>query len=375
MRLEEDLAFLDKYGPVIQLRNSAGGSVLVSPQYQGRVMTSAVAPGADSLGWVNRKFIEAAQTGTPFDNYGGEDRFWLGPEGGQFSIFFSSGQPFVFDSWRVPKTLQEGTWNVLEQQESFVTVGNRIEFSNYSNSRFMVEVRRRLSLLDAGDLDCTFGVKPASNVDWVAFESDNTIANFGEQSWQTATGLLSIWILGMFMPSADTQVIIPFEVNGAGPVVNDQYFGVVPSERLKVADALGVLLFKCDGQYRSKIGLSPARAKSVAGSYSAQERLLTVVQFDKNPADEQYVNSLWELQSNPFGGDVINSFNDGPVEPGRPSQGGFYELETSSPAGALKPGGKLGHRHKTFHFVGDREALEPIALASLGVSLGAVVKI
>ena len=50
------------------------------------------------------------------------------------------------------------------------------------------------------------------------------------------------------------------------------------------------------------------------------------------------------------------------------------ELETSSPAGALKPGGKLRHRHKTFHFVGDREALEPIALASLGVSLGALDK-
>jgi hypothetical protein len=272
----------------------------------------------------------------------------------------------------VPKTLQEGTWDILEQQESLVTVGNRIEFFNYSNNRFLVDVRRRISLLGAGDLDSTFGITPPSDIDWVAFESENAITNFGEKAWQTTTGLLSIWILGMFMPSADTQVIIPYEANGVGPIVNDQYFGVVPSERLKVTDALGVVLFKCDGQYRSKIGLGPSRAKSVAGSYSEQARLLTVVQFDKNPADERYVNSLWELQSNPFGGDVINSFNDGPVEPGRPSQGGFYELETSSPAGALKPGDKLRHSHKTFHFVGEREALEPIALASLGVSLDAV---
>src|ERR1017187_9130706 len=167
MRLEEELAFLEQHGPVIQLRNTAGGSVLVSPQYQGRVMTSAVSRGADSLGWVNRKFIEAAKTGTPFDNYGGEDRFWLGPEGGQFSIFFASGESFVFDSWRVPKTLQEDTWDILEQQDSFVTVGNRIEFFNYSNSRFLVDVRRRISLLGAGDLDTILGVMPASGVDWV----------------------------------------------------------------------------------------------------------------------------------------------------------------------------------------------------------------
>lgn len=375
MRFEAELAFLENRGPVVRLKTSGGGEVVVSPQYQGRVMTSAVAPGTESLGWINHKFIEAGETGTSFDNYGGEDRFWLGPEGGQFSIFFSPGQPFIFDAWRVPKTLQEGNWDILDQSETSVQLGRRIELTNYSKCQFSIEVSRRISLLDASQLQTLVKVSPSSSIDWIAFESDNTITNLGDQVWQQTTGLLSIWILGMFMPSTDTEVIIPYELNGIGPVVNDRYFGVVPPERLRVAAAHGVLLFKCDGQFRSKIGLSPTRAKSVAGSYSEKARLLTVVQFDKGSSQAPYVNSLWEHQSDPFNGDVINSFNDGPVQPGQPSQGGFYELETSSPSGALRPGSKLRHRHRTFHFVGDREALNAVARASLGVSLDVLGKI
>ena len=26
--------------------------------------------------------------------FGGEDRFWLGPEGGQFALYFKAGDPF-----------------------------------------------------------------------------------------------------------------------------------------------------------------------------------------------------------------------------------------------------------------------------------------
>ena len=72
------------------------------------------------------------------------------------------------------------------------------------------------------------------------------------------------------------------------------------------------------------------------------------------------------------GGDVSNAYNDGPVEPGKPSLGGFYELESSSPAAALAPGKSLVHVHETYHFTGTRGALETIAVKVLGVSLADV---
>jgi len=152
-------------------------------------------------------------------------------------------------------------------------------------------------------------------------------------------------------------------------VVNDRYFGKVPADRLVVHSSEGFLTFKCDGTYRSKIGLGSARAGRVLGSYSASARLLTVVQYDKPAGAAEYVNSLWEDQKDPYAGDVVNAYNDGPTEPGKPSLGGFYEMETSSPAAALAPGESLVHVHRTFHVVGEREALDAMSRRVLGVGL------
>src|SRR5262249_16532454 len=131
----------------------------------------------------------------------------------------------------------------------------------------------------------------------------------------------------------------------------------------------GFLRFKCDGQYRSKIGLGPSRAKPALGSYSEELRLLTLVLYTKPAGAQAYVNSMWEMQKEPYGGDVVNSYNHGPTEPGKPSLGGFYEIESSSPAAALAPGAKLTHVHQTFHLVGPEDALDAISRRVLGVAL------
>ena len=78
---------------------------------------------------------------------------------------------------------------------------------------------------------------------------------------------------------------------------------------------------------------------------------------------------MWELQKQPYGGDVVNSYNDGPPEPGAKPLGPFYELETSSPAAALKPGDTISHTHRTFHLQGSETDLSPVAEASLGVTI------
>ncbi|UCF16701.1 MAG: hypothetical protein JSW59_04400, partial [Phycisphaerales bacterium] len=214
------------------------------------------------------------------------------------------------------------------------------------------------------------GITPAEDVRMVAFQSTNKMTNTGSEAWRKETGLLSIWILGMFNPSSRTTVVVPFNTGPPsvlGPVVNDSYFGKVPADRLLVAD--GVLFFSGDGQYRSKIGLSPQRSKPVLGSYDAVNKVLTIVQYNKPAGVEDYVNSMWELQDEPFKGDVVNSYNDGPPEPGAEPMGPFYELESSSPAAALDPGEKISHVHRTFHLQGPEADLDPIAKAVLGVTI------
>jgi hypothetical protein len=81
---------------------------------------------------------------------------------------------------------------------------------------------------------------------------------------------------------------------------------------------------------------------------------------------------MWEIQKEPFAGDVVNSYNDGPPAPGAKPLGPFYELETSSPAAALSPGDSLTHVHRTFHFQGGEAELDALARRLLGTSLAQV---
>jgi hypothetical protein len=369
--LDDDLAFLRVHGPVHVLEAPNGGRVVVSARWQARVLTSAVEPHGASLGFLHRHFIESGKTRTAFDNYGGEDRFWLGPEGGQYGLYFPPGAAFVIAAWQTPHELQEGEWTVTASDRAHATFSRTMHLVNWSKAEFDVAVERTVRVLSVEDIVARFGEAPPPAAKWVGFESVNRIKNVGQRKWTPDTGLLSIWILGMYNPAPDARVLVPFDAHASGPIVNDAYFGKVPPERLVVHEQEGWLAFVADGANRGKIGLRPSRARDVVGSYCPRERLLTLVRYSKPPAwPNGYVDSMWTHQEDPFGGDVVNAYNDGPTEPGKPSLGGFYELETSSPAAALAPGDTMEHVHTTLHVVGDPESLDPLAKHALGVPLG-----
>jgi hypothetical protein len=367
----DDVAFLQQRGEVQVLQAPEGGRVALSAKYQGRVMTSAVEPNGRSLGWIFRRFLSEGKTGTQFDNYGGEDRFWLGPEGGQYSLFFPPGKPFEFSHWQTPAAFQQGDWAIQSRAADSITFERALSLLNYAGAAFELKVTRTVRLLPAEQVASRVAPVPAG-VRWVAFETENRIVNIGKEPWTEDKGLLSVWILAMFTPTPDTFVVVPFDTQGSGPIVNDSYFGKVPADRLQVHEKEGYMVFRCDGQHRSKIGLGPSRARPVLGSYSASAGLLTLVQYNKPQSATRYVNSMWEIQKEPYGGDVVNSYNDGPTEPGKPPLGGFYEMESSSPAAALKPGAELVHRHATFHFVGEPALIDELSLKALGVRVSAV---
>ena len=75
-----------------------------------------------------------------------------------------------------------------------------------------------------------------------------------------------------------------------------------------------------------------------------------------------------ETQKEPFTGDAVNSYNDGPQADGS-QLGPFYELESSSPVRELRKGETLVHRHVTLHVEGDEEELNLLAKNRLGVGL------
>ena len=366
----DDLAFLQKHIDVVVLSDKSGARVAIAPAWQGRVMTSAATGNAGlSFGWINRELISSAKLQPHINVFGGEDRVWLGPEGGPFSLFFAKGTPFEFEHWFTPAALDTEPFKVISEGGSKARFRQGFALTNRLGTTFNLQVDREVRLLNTTQAWKELGVSPGAGVNLVAFESANKITNAGKQAWRKNTGLLSIWILGMFNPSPATMIVVPIKPGPEtelGVPVHTDYFGPVPPEKLVVRE--NVLYFSGDGKYRSKIGIGPTRAKPLLGSYDAANKVLTLVQFTFKSGAGEYVNSRWQQHDNAYDGDAANSYNDGPVDGGKPL-GPFYELESSSPAAALAPGKSIKHIHRTIHLVGPESELDSIARKTLGVSL------
>lgn len=353
-----DLAFLKENNiEIIELtETNSKAKVLVSPGYQGRVMTSSANnEQGTSFGWINYKLIELGEVNDQFNPVGGEERFWLGPEGGPFSIYFEQEKEQIHENWKVPAVIDTEKFDIKTQGPGSVTFEKTTSLINASGTKFLLDIERTVKLLSGDTLVSLLNIDfPANIFDVVAYQSENTITNVGDNAWTKESGLLSIWILSMFNPSPTTTVFIPYRTEAEGPLVNDEYFGKVPSDRLIVDP--GTVYFKIDGKYRSKIGIPPDRATNLCGSYDSEKNVLTLV-WGSLPAESMdYVNSTWGDQEDPYAGDAINAYNDGPLENGS-IMGPFYEIETSSPAANLQPGESLTHVQRVVHVQGAPEEM------------------
>lgn len=381
-KFADDVVFMKKHTQIVLLQDG-DAAVAVAPAYQGRVMTSTFdGKAGPSFGWINRPVIERGflsdedKKGKLEEHiyiFGGEERFWLGPEGGQFALFFKPGSKFEFSDWATPPVIDTEAFELVKQTEASAKFKHATELVNYSGTHFNVGIERTVKLLGKQNVSELLDVELTDGLRLVAYETDNRITNTGSNAWSPKTGLLSIWMLGMYNPSPETTVVIPFKAGddeALGPKVNDTYFGKVPPEYLKVEKQR--LFFRGDGTRRGKIGITPQRSEGIAGSYDAAGQVLNIVTYNVQEAPNGFVNSMWELQDKPYAGDVINSYNDGSPEPGVAPLGPFYELETSSPAAALKSGETMKHVQRTFHIQGSEEELDALAKRLLGVRLDAI---
>ena len=130
----ETVAFVSGYSELIVLSDDrSGASIAVWPEKQGRVLTSSVS-GADGpgFGWINRELIASGEVSEHINAVGGEDRIWLGPEGGQFSIFFAPGAPFDFDHWYTPAPLDIEPFEIVAKSANSVSLRRAFQLRNYS---------------------------------------------------------------------------------------------------------------------------------------------------------------------------------------------------------------------------------------------------
>jgi hypothetical protein len=364
-----DLSFLNKSLKPVELVNGRS-RLIVMPQFQGRVMTSSSSSlKGYSYGWINHDLIASSKIMEHFNPYGGEERLWLGPEGGQFSIFYPKDSSFTNNNWYVPKTFDTEPFDVQSKDFESVTLKKEFEVKNQSGTTFRTRVTRKITLLNDSNIRDLLGTEIGKAVHVVAYQSENQLKNVGNNAWTRESGALSIWMLSMLNASPDVTVILPYKKGDLGKIVKDDYFIKVPENRLKITD--NAVLFLADGKFRSKIGISALRAVPRIGSYDAKNNKLTILEFTLPENAKDFVNSALKIQKEPFSGDVINAYNDGPKD-GGPGMGPFYELEASSPAAFLKPDEEITHIQRIYHFEGSEDDLDSLAKSLLNVSLAEI---
>jgi len=347
-----DLQFLQKYDSVLILSNESGlGQILVSPKYQGKVFTStAEGPDGKSFGWVNYKAFNAP-VDPHMNAYGGEDRLWLGPEGGPFSLYFESGKDMVYDNWKTPAAIDTESWNLVSAGGSSASMEKTAELKNYAGTVLSMKLNRDIKMLSNSQIESDLGIQLNDKIKSVGFSTLNRITNTGKEAWTKETGAPCLWSLDMFMPTDSTVILVPYDESAKGKIATTDYFGEIDKDRISYKK--GVLYFKADGKSRGKLGMSAFRAKTIAGSYDLTNGILTVTKFNVD-SSKTYLNQEWTTKKDPFIGDAVNAYNDGPLADGG-QMGPFYEIESVSPAAFLKPSEKLEHTHNVYHFVGDKE--------------------
>lgn len=368
-----DSQFLAKHDSIVVLQQG-NAKIIVSPKYQAKVFTStASGDSGQSFGWVNYTAFDAAPN-AHMNAYGGENRLWLGPEGGKFSLFFPPGSKMEFTNWKTPAAFDTEPWEVLSRGADSIVLQKDMQLLNYAGTRLHTQIRRSINILDNNAITATLGLTPDPGLAIVGYTTHNTITNTGDIAWTETTGAPCIWLLDMFNPSPETVIIVPFDSipgDHFRQTVTSDYFGAIPADRLKHTDS--VLFLKADGKSRGKLGIRSTRSRPAAGSYDYKNHILTITVFDTDH-NAKYLNQEWNTSKPPFLGDAVNAYNDGPLADGS-QMGPFFELESVSPAAFLKPHATLTHSHSVFHFSGDPQALDTIAQKILGTSLSTISEI
>lgn len=348
-------------------------SLLLAPGLVGRVMCSTFdRNGGVANAWINEAAIQRGKVDPVFNNFGGEERFWLAPEGGPFGLEFGKKES-KFENYCVQPGMSTVSYDVLEHDEESAVMETDISLENHLGTRFDLHVQRRIRLIES----CPYTQASEGNLEVAAFQSENTVLNVGTKAWTRDGGTIAMWCLAQLLEHPHLSIIVPFRggLNPASsPPTVDEYFkdfcmgGKFPWNRRANFD--NFVLLRADGAVRGKVGVKRERAAGKLGSYDLDGDHLIIVDHDFYP-ELEYPTGYWRDYRNAFDGDTLSVYIDGPEQAGG-NLGLCYELETLSPALFLKPQEEFTYRNRTFHMRGRPQDLHLICQRFLGPSLSQV---
>src|SRR5215213_8246311 len=181
-----DAAFLRKHTrKVLELSANDGASkILLSADYQGRVITSTATGDAGlSFGWLNYDLISAGAKKKQFNPVGGEERFWLGPEGGQYSIYFKQNDSFHINRWQVPAVIDTISYDVVRSNNTEAVFAKKASLTNYSGNVFDINIERKIRILGRASIEHQLKTVIKPDLKFVGYQTENRLQNIGNADW------------------------------------------------------------------------------------------------------------------------------------------------------------------------------------------------
>src|ERR1700722_8315013 len=142
-----DMKWVGRFDRYMVILQSGRSKIIVSPKFQAKVFSSTAAgDSGSSFGWVHYDAFQRPLD--PHMNaYGGEDRLWLGPEGGKFSLFFPPGAKMEFANWKTPAAFDSEPWDVVSHTDQSVDLRKDMQLVNYAGTHLNLNVDRQITIL------------------------------------------------------------------------------------------------------------------------------------------------------------------------------------------------------------------------------------
>lgn len=340
--------------------------IVVVPEFQGRVATSTNSGlSGRSFGWLNTEPLESS-TELNGSEIHGEERVWIGPQGGQYSFYYGQTQPINEDNWSVPKTFDGEPFDVVSTSEKQIEMTKSINLTNYHGTKLNMKLERKIRIFEIAEIENRINTKIPEGISVVGYASIHKLTNTDSTQWKKDSGLATIWSLSTFKGTDKTVTFIPLKsANSSNKIL--QYLNVFEDDRFKIEN--DVAWYKTDGKYRSKIGIPPEISKGYFGSYQPETKTLRIIRFHQTNHDSLYFNSEVTVQEHPYKGEAIAVYNNGPMTLQEGDENSFFEMESIAAMKELKPNESIEHFHEVYQFTGDFENLKKISMFFLGVDL------
>jgi|GEM_PF-1440246 hypothetical protein len=330
-----------------------GPQLIITPELSARVLGASIeGDNGENLMWVDKTVYDGSfWASKPYFWNAGGFRTWVGPE----DIFFLDEE----NEWFVPVSLDPAPYKLIEQGTMSATFEADVNLKTNIDKYYKTTIKRRIHLLTHSPEKA--GALP-DGVTYMGVDVIHSLTNQSEEVIGIDNPYITLWSLLQVNPSGTTMVPL---VDGYDPATAYREYFAPFGDRMSVEN--NIVSVEIDGEYRSKLGIHPAAAKSGIAflrDNGDDTGVLFAMLMYIDP-DGIYVDKPWGKESDY--GDAIELYNDDG------EMGGFAEIECHGPAKMLKRGETQSHKATLHIYKGTLDQLKSIGSNLLDADLSNAV--